>query len=224
MKGVLSMSNLKHGVCNVSLGAAVLAMISIGTLAQTTDQSSKTNSSSKSSQSVSKASPQTQLTAGDKSFIKKAAEGGLAEVELGRLAAEKGHSDEVKKFGQRMVDDHSKANDQLTQLASSKGVNVPNDLDAKDKATKDRLSKLSGAQFDRAYMNDMVLDHSKDVAEFRHESRMAKDSDVKNFASQTLPTLEDHLKEARTIAPKKSRGMAKKNAASGYRNSGNPKQ
>jgi putative membrane protein len=218
------MSNLRYWICNVSLGAAVLAMISIGALAQTTDQGSKTSSSSRSNQTMSKASPQMQLTAGDRTFIKKAAEGGLAEVELGRLAAEKGHSDEVKKFGQRMVDDHSKANDQLKQLASSKGVNVPSDLDAKDKATKDRLSKLSGAQFDRAYMNDMVRDHSKDVAEFRHESKMAKDSDVKNFASQTLPTLEDHLKEARTIAPKESRGMAKKHAASGYKSSNNPKQ
>jgi putative membrane protein len=80
---------------------------------------------------------------------------------------------------------------------------LPSDLDAKDKALKERLSKLSGEQFDRAYMKNMVRDHTKDVAEFRKESKSAKDNDLKNFASQTLPTLEDHLKQAKSIAPKK---------------------
>ena len=141
----------------------------------------------------------------DQHFVKKAAEGGLAEVELGKLATEKASSDEVKKFGQRMVDDHSKANDQLKQLASSKGIEVPTDLSAKDKATKERLSKLSGEQFDKAYMKDMVKDHTQDVSEFKKESTSAKDPDVKNFASQTLPTLEDHLKQARSIAPKENK-------------------
>jgi putative membrane protein len=75
-------------------------------------------------------------------------------------------------------------------------------LSAKDAATKARLEKLSGKAFDRAYMRDMVTDHTKDVSEFRMESKNAKDPDVKNFASQTLPTLKDHLKEAKSIAPK----------------------
>jgi putative membrane protein len=145
------------------------------------------------------------LSVVDQHFIKKAAEGGLAEVELGKLATEKASSDDVKKFGQRMVDDHSKANDELKQLASSKGVEVPTNLSAKDKATKDRLSKLSGEQFDKAYMNDMVKDHTQDVSEFKKESTSAKDPEVKNFASQTLPTLEDHLKQARSIAPKENK-------------------
>ncbi len=125
----------------------------------------------------------------------------MAEVALGRLAAEKASSSDVKKFGQRMVDDHSKANDELKQLASQKNVDLPQDLNAKDKATKARLEKLSGEQFDQAYMRDMVKDHKKDVSDFRRESRSAKDPDVKNFAAQTLPTLEDHLKQAESIAP-----------------------
>ncbi|PYV89048.1 MAG: hypothetical protein DMG90_12705 [Acidobacteria bacterium] len=108
----------------------------------------------------------------------------------------------MKKFGQRMVDDHSKANDQLKQLASSKGIDVPSELNAKDKATKERLSKLSGEQFDRAYMQDMVKDHTKDVSEFQHESKSGKDSEIKNFASQTLPTLQEHLTQAKTVASK----------------------
>ncbi len=139
------------------------------------------------------------LSMADKQFVKKAAQGGMAEVELGQLAKERGSSDAVKQFGQRMVDDHTKANDQLKQLAANKDVQLPSTLDAKDEATKTKLSKLSGEAFDRAYMKDMVTDHTKDVSEFKHESQSAKDPDVKNFASETLPTLEDHLKSAKNV-------------------------
>ena len=138
----------------------------------------------------------------DSTFVKKAAQGGLAEVELGQLAAQKASSEEVKKFGQRMVDDHTKANEQLKQVAAEKNIEIPRQLDAKDKATKARLEKLSGEQFDKAYMKDMVKDHQKDVPEFQRESSMGKDPAVKNFAQQTLPTLKEHLKEAEKIAPK----------------------
>lgn len=96
----------------------------------------------------------------------------------------------MKKFGQRMVDDHSKANDKLKQLASQKKVALPQDLNAKDKATKASL-ELSGEQFDQAYMKDMVKDHKKDVSDFTRESKAAHDPDVKQFAADTLPTLED---------------------------------
>ncbi|MGH9528695.1 MAG: DUF4142 domain-containing protein [Terriglobales bacterium] len=123
----------------------------------------------------------------------------MAEVEFGKLATDRASSEDVKKFGQRMVDDHTKANDKLKQVAKNEGITLPDDLNAKDKATKARLEKLSGKQFDRAYMNDMVKDHIQDVAEFNRESKMAKDPDVKNFASQTLPTLQDHLKDARSV-------------------------
>jgi putative membrane protein len=138
----------------------------------------------------------------DTAFVKKAARGGLAEVELGQLAVQKASSEEVKKFGQRMVDDHSKANDELKQVAAQEHIDLPQDLSAKDKATKARLEKLSGEQFDKAYMTDMVKDHQKDVAEFEHESKTAKVPAVKSFAQQTLPTLREHLKEAEKIAPK----------------------
>jgi putative membrane protein len=179
--------------------AALAGLVSLGAAAQSTDKSADQSSSPASSNGTS------QLSAADQSFVKKAAAGGMAEVELGKLATEKASNDDVKKFGQRMVDDHSKANDQLKQLASQKGITVPSDLEAKDKALKDRLSKLSGAEFDRAYMKNMVRDHNKDVAEFRKESKSAKDNDLKNFASQTLPTLEDHLKQAKSIAPKENK-------------------
>ncbi len=132
----------------------------------------------------------------DVNFIMDAAKGGMAEVQLGQLAADKGSSDEVKKFGQRMVTDHSKAGDELKALAQSKSITLPTTLDAKDKAVHDRLAKLSGAAFDRAYMQHMLTDHRKDVSEFKKESSSGKDSDVKAWAAKTLPTLEDHLKMA----------------------------
>jgi putative membrane protein len=173
----------------------VLAAFSVGMVTVAAAQSSKMTSDSSGTSSA-------KLAPTDRQFIKKAAEGGLAEVEFGKLASEKAESSDVKQFGQRMVDDHTKANDQLKQVASEKGVTVPDKLSAKDAATKARLEKLSGKAFDRAYMRDMVTDHTKDVSEFRMESKNAKDPDVKNFASQTLPTLKDHLKEAKSIAPK----------------------
>ena len=137
-----------------------------------------------------------QLSASDKAFMDKAAQGGMAEIELGQLATQKGRSEQVKQFGQKMVDDHTKANDQLKQVASQEGVTLPTGLDAKDEATKDKLSKLSGTQFDKAYMKDMVSDHKEDVAEFQKEAQNGKDPAVKNFAQQTLPVLQEHLQMA----------------------------
>ena len=185
----------------------VLAAFSIGMVTAAAAQSSNDKMSSASSGTSS-----AKLAPADRQFVRKAAEGGLAEVELGKLASEKADSPEVKQFGQRMVDDHTKANDQLKQVANEKGIPVPDKLSAKDAATKAHLEKLSGKAFDRAYMRDMVTDHIKDVNEFRMESKNAKDPDVKNFASQTLPTLKDHLKEAKSIAPKAG---AKTTASSG---------
>ena len=132
----------------------------------------------------------------DSTFVTKAAKGGMAEVELGKLATEKAASDQVKQFGQRMVDDHSKANDELKGIAQQKNMTLPTEIDAKDKALRMRLSKLSGAAFDRAYMQAMLRDHKTDVNEFRMESKSGMDTDIKAFATKTLPTLEDHLKLA----------------------------
>jgi putative membrane protein len=142
------------------------------------------------------------LSASDQKFVKDAAEGGMAEVELGQLAMLKASSDDVKKFGQRMVDDHGKANAKLKDLASGKGITLPEAPNAKQEATKDRLAKLSGDQFDKAYMKDMLQDHKKDIAAFKAESNSGRDSDIKSFAAQTLPTLQDHLKNAQSISPK----------------------
>jgi putative membrane protein len=135
--------------------------------------------------------------AADEAFVTKAAKGGMAEVELGKLAAEKASTDAVKQFGQRMVDDHGKANDELKALAQSKNITLPSEIGPEEKALRDRLVKLSGSAFDQAYMKAMVSDHVKDVNEFRMESKSGKDPEVKAWAAKTLPTLEEHLKMAR---------------------------
>ncbi|HEX6895170.1 MAG TPA: DUF4142 domain-containing protein [Bryobacteraceae bacterium] len=138
----------------------------------------------------------THETTADKTFMNRAAEGGVAEVKLGQLAQEKASNQAVKDFGQRMATDHQKANDQLKSLASSKNVTLPDSMSAKDQVLYNRLSKLSGDQFDREYMRAMVQDHKTDVNEFRRETERAKDPDVRAFASGTLPVLEHHLQLA----------------------------
>jgi putative membrane protein len=170
---------------------AVLALITLTTSFVLAQESPSTSGHSKTAAG---------MTASDSSFMKKAADGGMAEVELGKLAAEKGSSPEVKDFGQRMVDDHSKANEQLKLLASQKHVDLPQQPTAKHAATKAKLEKLSGQDFDKAYVAEMVKDHKQDVAEFQRESKNAHDDDLKSFASQTLPTLQDHLKQIQKVA------------------------
>lgn len=134
--------------------------------------------------------------AADQQFVMEAAHGGIAEVELGRLASQKAQAAEVKQFAQKMVEDHGRANQELKTLAQGKNITIPSDLDAKHKATKERLEKMSGAEFDRAYMQQMVQDHQKAVADFRRESQSGQDAEVKAWAAKQLPTLEQHLQMA----------------------------
>jgi len=150
------------------------------------------------------------LSAADSKFVHEAAAGGMAEVALGKLAADKATSPDVKQFGQRMADDHGKANDELKALAAQKGITLPADVDPAAKATEARLSKLSGAAFDKAYMQDMVKDHDKDVAAFKHASTAAADADLKSWAAKTLPTLQDHQQQAKSINATVGTASAKK--------------
>jgi putative membrane protein len=145
----------------------------------------------------------------DRNFAMQAARGGLMEVEMGKLAASKAENADVKSFGQRMVDDHSKANDALKQAVANKKINLPAEVDAKEKAELDKLSGMSGAAFDRHYMQIMVTDHKKDVAEFERAARTAKDSDIKKFAADTVPTLKEHLQQAEKVLAEVRTGRAK---------------
>lgn len=135
------------------------------------------------------------------SFMQEAATGGMAEVELGKMAQERASSPDVKQFGKRMVEDHSKVNAELKQLAAKKGVTLPQKMDAEHQAVRDRLAKLSGEAFDRAYMDFMKEDHQHDLAAFR-EAAGAADPDVKAFASKTVPTLEEHAAEVERVQGK----------------------
>lgn len=164
---------------------------------------SAANSNANASPGNNNASSANGLSSGDREFMTEAATGGMEEVELGRLAAQKAQSPDVKKFGQRMVDDHSKAGDELKQLATRKGVTLPTDMTDKQKADKEKLSKLAGAAFDKEYMSMMVDDHDKDVKEFQIVSASSSgDADVKAFATKTLPTLEEHQRMAKEIKGK----------------------
>jgi len=153
---------------------------------------------------VAAAAPQpgATLSRGDRTFMMHAATGGLMEVKLGQLASERAANADVKAFGTRMVEDHGKANNELMQLATSKGVTPPKEMDAKGKAMAAQLGKLSGAAFDKAYMRHMVEDHVKDVAAFDNETNHGTDADVKAWAAKTVPTLREHLTMARDTAQK----------------------
>jgi putative membrane protein len=154
------------------------------------------------------------MASSDVKFMKKVAQDGKAEVELGRLAAERGASDSVKKFGERMATDHAKAGDELAKLAQDKGVSLPTDVDSKHKRLHDRLSKLSGADFDRDYMKAMASDHDADVKAFQREAKSAKDADLRAWAGKTLPTLEEHKQQAHDVYASVGKGKRTEGAAS----------
>ena len=135
----------------------------------------------------------------DSKFASEAASGGMTEVKLGELAQQNGASSSVKDFGRRMETDHTKAEDNLKQAAEKAKISLPTSMSAEDRATYDRLSKLHGAAFDRAYAQTMVKDHEQDIAAFEKESRVGKDQTIKSFAQQTLPTLKEHLHLARQM-------------------------
>lgn len=136
----------------------------------------------------------------DMTFAADAARGGLAEVELGQLALQNASSQQVKQFAQRMVSDHTQANEELMQTAKSENLNLPMQVDEKQKTEIDRLRGLSGSAFDSAYMQHMVQDHQKDVAEFRKEAEGGNNPGLKSFALKYLPTLQQHLQQAQSIA------------------------
>lgn len=188
-----------------------------------TGQHSGRQPSSTTNQGNSQTTTANTKSSADETFAKKAAAGGMAEVKLGQLAEEQGSNPAVKNFGRRMVQDHSKANNELKSAASKENVELPNEMDKSDQATYDRLSKLSGDAFDRAYARDMVKDHSKDVSEFRKEAKNGRDENIKNFAAQTLPTLQSHVDQARQMdeAVNHSNANSSSGNATGNGSSGN---
>lgn len=136
----------------------------------------------------------------DADFYKKAAEGGIAEVEMGELAQNKSSNASVKDFGAMMVTDHSAGNEKLKAIAAKKNVELPTSPSAGQMATKTKLEVLSGATFDKSYIKGMVQGHQETIKLFETEANSGQDPDAKAFAAATLPTIRAHLKKIQAIA------------------------
>jgi putative membrane protein len=187
------------------LALLILGLISVGCTstnkASTPDTAAQPNSGATSASSSSSPSSNP-----DQEFVTKAAQGNSAEIELGKIVAAKSKDPSVKEFAQMMVKDHTTALNELQELAQTKNLNFNDDLPDDAKALQTKLSSDTGKQLDKDYMDDMVEDHQKDVQEFTDKSQNAKDPDVKQWASKTLPTLQKHLEKAQQIDAKLNKG------------------
>jgi putative membrane protein len=143
-----------------------------------------------------------QLSAPDRNFVENAARAGLDEVQDARLAEQKATSTDVKQFASRMMSDHTQANQELMQIAATKGITAPRTATRAEERKMESLRKLSGAQFDRQYAKEQVEDHEKTVALFRKESEAGQDSELKAYAQKYLPKLQQHLQMAESLAGK----------------------
>src|SRR5688500_3610290 len=132
-------------------------------------------------------------------FVMKAASGGMMEVALAKMAQQKAKNQRVKNFGKMLVQDHTKANNELKGIASSKNLTVPSEMMPEHKSHVDSMRKMSGTDFEKHYMSMMVSDHQKDITDFRNASENLTDTELKNFASKTLPVLQKHLDSAQAI-------------------------
>jgi len=142
---------------------------------------------------------ETKASAADTAFIEKAAEGGMTEVELGKIAEKNGGKDDVKSFGSHMVKDHGKANGELKGIAGKMNVTLPGKVSAEHQAKIDKLSKLSGAEFDSAYAKEMVASHQKTIASFEAAKGKVGNEDLKKFIDTTLPVIKEHLEMAKKM-------------------------
>jgi len=167
---------------------AVVALIGAGLCLGVSAQAAQKKEEKKTEQpssSPSKSPAAAALSAKDKSFMKEAAQGGMMEVDMGKMAQQKGKSADVKKIGGTMVSDHSKANAELMGIAKKKGVDL-----SKEKA---KMKHLNDANFDKEYINAMVKDHEEDLSAFQAEAKNGSDADVKAFASKTSAVIKKHL-------------------------------
>ena len=149
----------------------------------------------------------------DREFMEKVAKDNAAEIEAGKLASTQGSNEQVKQFGERMVQDHGQAADELKQLAQSKGVDLPDAADRKHEREAKSLDKKQGAEFDKAYMQQMVKDHRADLKELQKEAKNAKDPDLKAFAEKTAQVVQEHLNQAQQIAAEVGAKGGSKNAS-----------
>ena len=139
------------------------------------------------------------LSSADQNFVDKAASGGLSEVQTAQLAQQRSNSPQVKQFANRMITDHTQANNELQQIAQQQNITLPAKLDTKDESEYRKLSGLNGTSFDQAYAQGAVADHEQDIALFRKEAQSGQDPALKSYAQKTLPILEQHLQLAQSL-------------------------
>lgn len=175
---------------------------STGVTATDTSATTSTNPATADTTGSSTSQSAAALLPEEQELMTKATQGGLAEVSLGQTAAQKATNQDVKTFAEKMIADHSKANDQLKQVATTKGVTLPADIDAEHKAVVDQVTAQSGAKFDKAYMEAMVKDHDKTVKELEDASKKVKDPDLKSWLDQTLPVVKQHQSMAHDLDKK----------------------
>lgn len=180
--------------CRIAVVTLIAAGVCLGVSAQAAQKKEESKTSPSPSASTSKSPATPALSAKDKSFMKEAAKGGQMEVDMGHVAEKQGKSDDVKKFGSRMVTDHSKANAELMGIAKKKGVDLSKE--------KPSMKKLNDANFDKEYIDAMVKDHEEDLAAFQAEAKNGTDADVKGFASKTSEIIKKHLALAKAAQAK----------------------
>lgn len=135
----------------------------------------------------------------DSKFAMETAQSNNTEIELGKLASEKASNEELRNFGQKMAEDHAKANEELKAIAGKKGIQLPSDMGMKNEAIKRQLATLSGSDFDKAYMRLTMKGHKHDIEEFTKQSQTGRDPQWKDFATSNLPMLEEHFRLIRQI-------------------------
>ena len=143
----------------------------------------------------------------DKIFVKKAMQGSIAEVQLGELTLQKSNNDQVKQFARKMIDDHTKLNEQMRPVAQQLRVEIPTEVSKKDKSLMSKMQALSGTAYDQAYIKEMVKDHKQDLSEFHME---ASNGHVKDAATQGSKIISEHLQMAQQLAKDQNVDLAKK--------------
>jgi putative membrane protein len=139
------------------------------------------------------------LSAADQAFVQKAAQGGIAEVQIAQLAQQKTASDQVKQFAQKMIDDHTPNNEQLVKLATAEGVTPPSEPNVQQQKMAQHLESLSGQKFDHAYIRGQIHAHMVMLKLFQAEASGGQDARLKAFAEQTVPTIQEHLSMAQQL-------------------------
>jgi putative membrane protein len=185
----------RNAICSGMAAAGLLAMmLTVSACSSNTKQAETTPAA------APPATPATpKLSDDDKSFMSTAAKAGYEEIQLGKLALKKSHSKDVREYAQKLIDDHEKAASSLAKIAATKGVTLPDSASLAASFSEGKLKMDSGRHFDQAFLAKMVDDHKDAVATFQKEAAQGSDTDVKDFASTTIPTLQEHLDKAQTL-------------------------